>query len=159
MSPRLFDGDEELGKRDDDHRPGGKKNPLGLAWQHRRIPVVHGPHRRTLKKMAWGILAFVALYYFFKNMPTDLEQPRARPNFARPSEELYMRQPARSSPPAYASKPSKEETPPAPIHDFNGPIKFYELASSLHAVARAKGSELINANVVRLVLQMLTVIC
>lgn len=77
---------------------------------------------------------------FFKNMPTDLEQPRQRPH--------YTNSPTNVHPPVTNSgKSSKEEKGPAPLHDFNGPIKFYNLASTLHAVARTRGAELINHNV------------
>ncbi len=113
---------------------------MGLAWQHRRMP--HGPHRRTLKRLALGILAFIVLYYFFKNMPTDLENPRQRPNYGFPAGPNAP--PPKSSP---ASKPSHEGTTESVAHDFNGPIKFYHLASTLHAAARTRGAELVNQNV------------
>ena len=143
LPPRLFSGDEELGKKDDDHRRGGR-TPMGLAWQHRRIP--HGPHRRTLKRLALGILAFIVLYYFFKNMPTDLENPRQRPSYgftAGPNAPPPKSTPGEDS----RSKPGHEGTAESVAHDFNGPIKFYHLASTLHAVSKTRGAELINHNV------------
>lgn len=142
LPPRLFPGDEELGKRDDDHRPGGKKNPLGLAWQHRRMGVSHGPHKRTLKRIALGILALIALYYFFKNMPTDLENPSNRPHYIP---NTGSAPPAKRPHPVPGSKPSKEDAPV--LHDFNGPIKFYQLAHTLHSVYQTGGSALVNSNV------------
>lgn len=148
LPPRLFPGDEELGKRDDNHRPGGRKNALGLAWQHRRIPVVHGPHRRNLKRVALGMLGIICIYYFFKNMPTDLERPRQRPDFSRPSS---IGQPVKAPP--QSSKSGKEADTKLLLHDFNGPIKFYELASTLHAASRTRGAELINPNVVSAILR------
>src|SRR3954447_23475400 len=87
LPPRLFPGDEELGKRDDDHKPGKKSN-LGIPWQHRRLS--QGPHRRTLKRAALGFIALVALYYFFKNMPTDLENPSHRPQYNHPPESSHQ---------------------------------------------------------------------
>jgi hypothetical protein len=143
--PRLFPGDEELGKKDDDHKRGSK-TPIGLVWHHRRIP--HGPHRRTLKRLALGILAFIVLYYFFKNMPTDLENPRQRPNYGFPSGPNAP--PPKSSPVRQDSgaKTSYEGTAESVAHDFNGPIKFYHLASTLHAVSKTRGSDPINHNVV-----------
>jgi len=144
LPPRIFPGDVELGKRDDDHRPGSKSGVgLGIAWQHRQMP--HRPHRRTLKKIALGVLALIGLYYFFKNMPTDLESPRQRPSYGPPSSPnprpLYP-------PKDNAPKAGPKESTEVPLHDFNGPIKFYHLASSLHAVSRTRGSELNNNNVV-----------
>jgi len=143
LPPRIFPGDVELGKRDDDHRPGSKSGVgLGIAWQHRQMP--HRPHRRTLKKIALGVLALIGLYYFFKNMPTDLESPRQRPSYGPPSSPnprpLYP-------PKDNAPKAGPKESTEVPLHDFNGPIKFYHLASSLHAVSRTRGSELNNNNV------------
>ncbi|TVY44322.1 hypothetical protein LSUB1_G001294 [Lachnellula subtilissima] len=152
LAPRLFPGDEELGKRDDDHKPGmGLKSPLGMFWQHRRLP--HGPQRRNLKRIALGVLAFIALYYFFKGMPTDLESPRQRPSYSRPGTVPvpatdYTNQ--KALPPAgqgSGSKTAQAQAPEESLHSFNGPIKFYQLASSLHAVSNTKGADLINQNV------------
>lgn len=147
LPARLFPGDEELGKRDDDHIPG-KRVPLGVTWQQRRI--AYGPHQRTIKKVALGMLALIALYYFFKNMPTDLENPRTRPNYDHTPQN--QAQGTRPSPPSdQGSNPknaNREQT--ESLHYFNGPIKFYQLAQSLHAVSRTKGSDLINRNVVSL---------
>jgi len=136
LPPRLLSGDEELGKKDDDHRRGSR-TPVGLAWHYRRIP--HGLHRRTLKRLAWAILAFVVLYYFFKNMPTDLENPRQRPNYGFPA--------GPNAPPPKFALAGQGRIVESAAHDFNGPIKFFHLASKLHAVSKTRGSELINHNV------------
>ncbi|KAI9052967.1 hypothetical protein LZ554_003238 [Drepanopeziza brunnea f. sp. 'monogermtubi'] len=151
LVPRLFPGDVELGKRDDDHKPGGKSQ-LGLAWQHRRIPntplrrIPNTPLRRSMKRVVLGVLALIALYYFFRNMPTDLENPRKRPSYvhvagphAPSSKEL---------PDSKTTAPQRGQinTTGVPLHDFNGPIKFYNLASTLHGagILGAKGYEQIN---------------
>lgn len=140
LPPRMFPGDEELGKRDDDHKPGGKKNPLGLVWQGRRMAVAHGPPRRTLKRVGLGILALIAVYYFFKNMPTDLENPSRRPHYVP---NTGSSTPSRT-PTSQKAKGGAAEIP----HDFSGPIKFYELAESLHSVENTRGMDPINPNVV-----------
>jgi hypothetical protein len=147
LPPRLFPGDEELGKRDDDHKPG-MKSPLGIAWQHRRIP--HGPHRRNMKRVALGLIVLILLYYFFKNMPTDLENPRPRPHYDHNTPEPGPAAGSNAPPASQGSiqKPGLEETTETSQHYFNGPIKFYQLASTLHAVSKTKGSELVNQNVV-----------
>jgi len=153
LPPRLFPGDEELGKRDDDHRPGtgiglGIKTPLGKVWQHRRMS--HGPHRRTMRRLALGALAIIGLYYFFINMPTDLENPRQRPHYSSQGGGAGSGTDLRTPPAAQGSrfKPAHDQDAQEPLHNFNGPIKFYQLASSLHAVANTRGAELINQNVV-----------
>jgi hypothetical protein len=146
--PRLFAGDIELGKRDDDHRPG-KRSPLGMLWSQRRLAL--GPHRRTMKRVALGALALIALYYFFKNMPTDLENPGIRPQYDHATQQVGvgLNYPP-STHPGSKPKQSQEDITEASPHYFNGPIKFYHLASTLHAVSRTKGSELVNRNVVSL---------
>ena len=156
LPPRLFPGDEQLGKKDDDHKPG-MRSPLGVAWQQRRLP--HGPHRRTLKRAVLGLLVVVALYLFFKNMPADLENPRARPHYDHaPGAAPQM--PPPNAPlvnQASGSQAGHEVSKETTQHYFNGPIKFYQLASSLHAVSRTKGSELINRNVVSLLQSVLEI--
>lgn len=149
LPPRLFAGDEELGKKNDDHKPGkGMKSPLGIAWQQRRLP--YGPQRRNMKRVALGLVVLISLYYFFKNMPTDLENPRPWPHYDHNPEQPG---PAQGSRPPAANqgsmqKPGHVETAKVPQHYFNGPIKFYQLASTLHAVSKTRGAELVNRNVV-----------
>lgn len=139
---RPIHGDEELGKKDDDHKPGTKGH-IGRAWQQRRL---NGPRRSNLKKIALGLLVVVGFYYFFKNMPTDLEQPRQRPSFGPPA---GQNAPApKTVPNSYdtVSKMADDDTAETPLHNFNGPIKFYQLASTLHSVT-TRGSSPINQNV------------
>ena len=136
--PRLFPGDVELGKRDDDHKPGSKR-PLAAAWAHRRVFL-----RRSYKKIALGLVLVVGLYYFFKNIPTDLGPRTPRPDYDHTS---AVRGPDRW--PTSQTTKHKEtvgSTRPEPAdsnlaeaesqHSFNGPIKFYELAASLGAIAK-----------------------
>ncbi len=157
IPPRLFPGDEELGKRDDDHRPGSKPPisaiwPLSTVLQHRRLPL-----RKNLKKMGIAVLALVALYYFFKNMPTDLRNPRPRPSYTYDSAPQGKKSWSKAE-----TGPSRDRQDPSaltpvsptdgidadnPKHWFNGPIKFYHLASSLHAISLTRGSSNTNRNV------------
>ena len=137
LPPRLFPGDEELGKKDDDHKPG-VKNSFGIPWQQWR--PFHGPHRRNTKRVVLGLVVLICLCYLFKSMPTtDLENSRLPPAV-----------PLASPPASQGStpKPEKEETMKASPHYFNGPIKFYQLASTLRAFSKTKSAEL-NRNVVR----------
>lgn len=144
---RPYPGDEELGKRDDDHKRG-TRHPLGAPWQQRQLP--HAPLRRTVKRMALAILAVVGLYYFFKNMPTDLTNPRPRPHYDHSG---GQRPPVGGSaipPPSQNPTPSLalDETAEQPQHYYNGPIKFYELAASLRMVTKKISSGVGNKNVV-----------
>jgi len=135
--PRLYVGDEELGKKDDDHKPGSK-SPMGFLWQQRRPHV----RNRSIKRVVLAIITLVAFYLFFKNMPTDLRNPRQRPHYDRPG---TVSKPSPDRNAVLPGSPSAEESSQ---HYLNGPIKFYELAESLHAVGPTRGSELINRNVV-----------
>jgi hypothetical protein len=155
MAPRLFVGDEELGKRDDEYKPG-KKASLGLGnlWQQKRVQ--HGPPRRSLKRVGILLLGAFAIYLFIHNIPTDLKPPRNRPSYIEntagkktPSSPGGKKEPSKKSPAAgYSgtSRPRKEEE--VVPHDFSGPIKFYDLAVSLHAAASDQGTALKNRNVV-----------
>lgn len=148
LPPRLFPGDEELGKRDDDHRPGRKRS-LGMNWQQRQASW--GPHRRTMRRMALAIVALLALYYFFKNMPTDLENPRPRPNYDHSGTQIYPTQSSNQPAPVTQGSATSDQVEGHTEqlqHNFNGPIKFYNLATSLQTGGRHKGSETSNRNVV-----------
>jgi hypothetical protein len=147
MPRPFFARDEELGKKDDEYRPGVSKPP-GKAWIPRRLP--HGPQRRTVKRAIWGIAALIALYFFYKGMPTDLKPATVRPHYDHPGDSP-RKAPLGPRPPVNQGsivKPGQAAQPAEDVHDFNGPIKFYQLASSLHAVSRAKGLDLVNRNVV-----------
>jgi hypothetical protein len=102
-----------------------------------------------LKKIALGILGLIVLYYFFKNMPTDLENPRQRPNYGPSAGSNAPPKPPTVNQDS-TSKPGSGGTAEPVAHDYNGPIKFYHLASTLHAVSKTRDSDLINHNVVSL---------
>ena len=134
----ILAGDEELGKKNDDHRPinGAASAPWSArktspAWKRRRL--------------FYGICALLLIYIFVKNIPTDLgPAPRYSPSAADiPSEKL----PSTSKPPP-VRRPKRPATPSeAEEHYFDGPIKFYKLASSLHGVARLDGQHELNKNI------------
>lgn len=139
LPPRLFAGDVELGKRDDDHRPGTTSS-ISMAWQQRQ--VLYSLHRRTVKRMALGLIALVALYYFFRNMPTDLHNPRPRPYYDHSGPPKPPMGTSKTPPPvSQDSAPSsmRDEHTEQSQHYFNGPIRFYELATFL-TTARNRGS-------------------
>lgn len=152
LPPKLFQGDMELGKRDDDHKPG-QRTPIGLAWKHRRPHV----QRRSIKKIMLGLLVGIGLYYFYKNMPTDLKNPRQRPHYTQsggaPARAGWkgtdgLKASSSQLNPNEDSKSAGDELTDVPEHDFNGPIGFHRLASTLYGMAKVKGSDLVNKNVV-----------
>src|ERR1700694_4836356 len=136
--PRLFQGDVELGKRDDDHKPGSKR-PLMATWSHHRVFL-----RRSYRRIVLGLVLVVALYYFFKNMPTDLGPPTPRPKYDHTSEAQRPNRWSNSQTAKHKDEGGSRESGIAEPdnnehetkHWFNGPIKFYELADTLSAIAR-----------------------
>lgn len=148
-APQLFPRDEELGKRDDDHRPG-RRGSRGAIWQQRQLP--RGPYRRTMKRIVVLALALIGLYFFFKNMPTDLKNPTARPRFDHSGGRYSQSDNSRPLPPTTQDpipKNGREASTQVSSHSFNGPIKFYELAVSLREASKKIGLGMTNRNVVR----------
>jgi len=136
-SGRLVPGDEELGKKFDDHRSsdGGSRASPSLPW---RAPI-----RFRKRRIVFAIFVFFALYSFFKYLPTDLG-PRSRPGAPVGGQSAAgLATVPTGKPPRNAVQ--QEE---AGKHYFSGPIKFYKLATSLHAIVYTMGFRQINRNVV-----------
>ena len=118
LSKRLFADDEELGKKNDD-RPRVDGAMAGTSLRTWRTP------RR--KRILVGIAVLYLLYLFIKYIPTDVPPVSKRfdTRFGTPSNNANPLTPLKPrGPPPRSTKPSVE-------HYFDGPIKFYELASSL----------------------------
>jgi hypothetical protein len=126
---RVFISDEELGKKDDDHRPADCRGK-GPAFQKWRFP------RR--RRLLFGIIAAYLLYLFFKNMPTDLQPAIARydPRFAQlkkgsqvpsfPNQSLIPSQPEDTTREDTSSEMGK--------YYYDGEIRFPWLLKSLYSV-------------------------
>ncbi|GAP86364.2 putative N-acetylmannosamine-6-phosphate 2-epimerase [Rosellinia necatrix] len=145
----FFMSDEELGKKDDDHKIVKIAGQRRQSWQPARVPP-----RRSLKRV--GLMFAVAgfLYLFIHNIPVLGPDDRMR----RP---IYP--PSRDRPPSPPDPlpPGDAMHPPDPVaqaqtqalvsnaggNDFNGPIKFTNLAVSLQAIANTRGSQPNNRNV------------
>ncbi|KAJ5952216.1 uncharacterized protein N7479_010629 [Penicillium vulpinum] len=137
MSPTKMPlrADEEMGKKDDDHRPSDQARFLPL--RHRAMPR---PHRVLL-----AIIAFVLFYEFFKHMPTDLgpAADRYNPGIAKLREETLARLTSSDTQPD-TPKPgtaSPDNLPPVKVlgsnrntEPYDGMIKYYDLAQSLPRV-------------------------
>ena len=136
---RIFSGDEELGKKDDDHRPKASNTSSSSSWSVRKP----SPAFRK-RRIIYAICALLFLYVFVKNIPDDLgpssQDFNPRLNRGGKLPEITADPPAR--------KPKRPATPSeAEEHYHDGPIKFYKLASSLHSVARLGGQKEFNKNV------------
>ena len=135
----LLAGDEELGKKDDDHRPLNGAAPPS-SWSARRRPA-----SSRKRRIFYGICALLCLYVFIKNIPTDLG-PTSRYKFNQRLDDVGKLGSEISDLPT--RKPRKPAEPSeAEEHYHNGPIKFYMLASSLHSAARLGGQHESNKNV------------
>ena len=136
----IFPGDKELGKKDDDHRPG-RSPALPRAWSARK--QVSGVRRRRIIYLVLGLLAIVL---FIKNIPTDLGPNSARRDVRVPYPDRSLPQSPNQEPPT--DKPPRRSQPSeAEDHYYAGPVKFYKLAASLHAVAPLAGRGGKNKNI------------
>lgn len=140
---RVLSKDEELGKRDDDFRPkrsSSASNAFNIfRWRKRRL---------------FGLLAGIVLVYLFlANPPADLRRADGR----RHGQATAPRPYANTNIPSYSRSSEPVGAPPRPRIDteedesdkqyYDGPIKFYRLASSLHAITRTMGQRNTNRNI------------
>ncbi|KAJ9283313.1 hypothetical protein DTO027B5_7254 [Paecilomyces variotii] len=127
ISRRAFAADEELGKKDDDHRPAARAPSLRPAWK--------APRRR---RIVLAFVGFYLLYIFFKNMPTDLTPAVERYN----PELAQLRQKGRTLQSSLGAIPqavNPHQPPPRENDDakdnakyyYEGKVRFYNLAKSL----------------------------
>ncbi|KAF9888712.1 hypothetical protein FE257_008470 [Aspergillus nanangensis] len=128
-SKRPFMADEELGKKDDDHkrRPEQHWHSRAQQWRPRRS-----------RRLILGLLVLCFLYMFFKNMPTDLTPARERPEFAPTRQEAGAQWP-RPIPPPDQGPPQRDQTGTDNNKDdyyYEGDLKFYSLGSTLKRFQR-----------------------
>ncbi|KAI0171817.1 hypothetical protein GGR52DRAFT_442006 [Hypoxylon sp. FL1284] len=140
----FFMSDEELGKKDDDHKLS--KNGGGLRqpnWHPARVPP-----RRSLRRIGVVLLVAVVVYIFFKNIPVLGPDPRMRrpiyPDTKLP--ELPTTNDGQNRNPSALSRLMPRPAAP-PERIYNGPVRFLELAKSLHAISATRGGTMINRNV------------
>ncbi|KAL8712987.1 MAG: hypothetical protein Q9220_002847 [cf. Caloplaca sp. 1 TL-2023] len=140
---RMFADDEELGKKDDDRKPG-KINLQLPPWSARK-PVLW----RRKRTLLYALIACVTLYIFFKNIPRPDHPPLVRPNFRRPSRDAsYSAGKPKAIPEDSSQIPPRPDKPPETLkHYYEGPIRFERLAVSLHAISRLRGHVESNRNV------------
>jgi len=141
--------DEELGKRDDEYKPNHPS--FGNQW-----------YRMFAKKrrIAGLFVSLFLLYVFIHNIPTDLRPVIQRPSYGGPQQNPYQppqwERPrsdlAEAEPPPPSAAPPKPPASAGQITDaavlyYEGPVKFYYLATSLHSISRISGNSLVNRNV------------
>ncbi|KAL4887494.1 armadillo-type protein [Aspergillus karnatakaensis] len=120
-----INADEELGKKDDDHR-----RPLKQPDQQWQPKAWKLPRRRRILIVA---IILYLLYIFFKNMPTDIPPARDRWKSKIPPSQHVM--PDAPLPPAITQPdPPPREEPRVEGNDdlyYNGELKFYNLGRTL----------------------------
>ncbi|KAK8250099.1 hypothetical protein IWZ00DRAFT_294092 [Phyllosticta capitalensis] len=134
MSPRLFSTDEELGKKDDDHKPGSVR-----PWT-RHIPV-HYRRRRTVVVLGAVFLLFLLRALASPSLDDDAPIPHTGSSWGSSF------RPSRASPPEGPPPrdPENDDTDQA-SHIYSGKIRFYDLADSLHKITSTNGLREKNRN-------------
>jgi hypothetical protein len=122
LQRRFVAGDEELGKKDDDHYRG---EPSVMASPTTTIFTWRGPRR---KRILLATAVFLILYLFVKNLPTDTVPARNRQGLRFPPSGSQQHAPA-----APKSPPPRSDSSVDNRRYFEGPIKYYNLASSFGA--------------------------
>ena len=138
---RMFAGDEELGKKNDDHRPSNGVIPVP-SWP---IWKTIAPRLRR-RRVVLGLIACLVIYVFISNIPTDLGPVAERYDIRMPNP------PSNRGSRALREAPTGQPPHPAGLsevekHYYDGQIKFYWLAASLHGIARTLGYREVNKNV------------
>ncbi|KAK0629821.1 hypothetical protein B0T17DRAFT_487064 [Bombardia bombarda] len=152
----LFLSNEELGKKDDDHKPTKLPPIRAPQWNAARVPP-----RKTLKRLAIALAVAVFLYIFIKNIPNDLPiRDRRRPVYytgqsdegdlaAVPKHKPQAAKPNPHSPggPKGGSGGSAAAERVPPSSGYNGAVRLPHLAVSLQAIYGTRGSWNANKNV------------
>ncbi|KAL2023399.1 hypothetical protein VTK56DRAFT_2756 [Thermocarpiscus australiensis] len=143
----VFSSNEELGKKDDDHKPA-KIPPIRPQW----AAAARAPPRKSLKRLAIVVALGVFVYLFVKNLPTDVPvrdrrhpvyQPRPVTDISPTPEPILKPKPSQQPP--RPSTPLPEVA--APAASYTGPVQFRKLASSLQAIYSTGGQYASNKNV------------
>ncbi|MCJ1399724.1 hypothetical protein MMC11_002926 [Xylographa trunciseda] len=137
---RIFAGDEELGKKNDDHRPANGTIPIpALSWTRWKL----APKVRK-RRLIIGLMIGLVVYFFFKNIPTDLG-PIAQRIDTRVPGQTFAGIPLPRIPSRKPPHPDDESDSEKRYYD--GTIKFYSLGASLTGIARTMGYRERNKNV------------
>ncbi|OAG10251.1 uncharacterized protein CC84DRAFT_1161230 [Paraphaeosphaeria sporulosa] len=145
MLRSILPGDEELGKKDDDHKPGAARMP---KWTPRSTPL-----RWRRRRILLAVVGLCMVYLLVKNVPsmggwtdqiTTAEYASAPPGRFNYAHEQATNEEPTGPPPGYRAPRVGE---PAP-HTFDGQFKFYRLAASLHGASHTYGYRAVNRNIV-----------
>ncbi|KAK4214826.1 hypothetical protein QBC37DRAFT_141170 [Rhypophila decipiens] len=148
----LFLSNEELGKKDDDHKPTTLPPIRSSHWNAARAPP-----RKSVKRLLVAFAVGAAIYLFIKNIPTDVGiHDRRRPVYTPHNLDDDLRKPQPMpklkpiEPVQPPKKPAKTKSPAddtAADSPYNGPVVFPNLAVSLQAIYSTRGGYVDNKNV------------
>lgn len=129
----MLPGDEELGKKDDDHRYKPARQTSWSTWNH----TFRWRRRRTLL----AIVGLLLLYYCFRSSSDDYEDSIEPEYRGRPITSTYQKPSANdddepTGPPPGMQKPRRGDAIP---RTYDGQIRFFRLAGSLRPSASATG--------------------
>ena len=159
MGSMFWGGEDELGKKDDDHKP--TKNPsIRASW----TAATSAPRRKLLKRLAIVLAVAAFVYLFIRNLPTDIpvrdrrrpvympqsgadlsDKPRAQAPVPVPGPMPKLKPDHKSQRPLLPYSQSSENEPPAT--GYSGPLKFERLLATLQAVYSTGGASAVNRNV------------
>jgi hypothetical protein len=129
----ILPGDEELGKKDDDHRYKPARHSSWSGWSH--------TFRWRRRRILLAVVGLFLLYYCFLSGSDDYEEPDEPRYRGRPITSTYQKPSAdgddepTGAPPG-VQKPRHGEAVP---RTYDGQIRFFRLASSLRSSASATG--------------------
>ncbi|EAA33065.3 hypothetical protein GE21DRAFT_5699 [Neurospora crassa] len=154
----LFMTNEELGKKDDDHKRTKIPPIRSSQWNAARIPP-----RKTLKRLAIALTVAIFVYLFIHNIPTDnpirdhrhpvyrpasAQHPSNAPSIPKLNPNRPWKPPTKPETAKQKPKPIPEVDPrPVPDVGYNGPITFPNLAVSLQAIYETQGTSPTNKNI------------
>ncbi|KAJ4414477.1 hypothetical protein N0V85_003128 [Neurospora sp. IMI 360204] len=154
----LFMTNEELGKKDDDHKRTKIPPVRSLQWNAARIPP-----RKTLKRLAIALTVAIFVYLFIHNIPTDnpirdhrhpvyhpvpAQRPSNAPGVPKLNPDRPWKPPTKPETVKQKPKPVPEvDLKPVSEAGYNGPITFPNLAVSLQAIYETQGTSPTNKNI------------
>jgi hypothetical protein len=132
LGKAMLPGDEELGKKDDDHRFVPARRSGWSIWNH--------TFRWRRRRMLLVLAGLTLVYMMLRGMGSMGDGPGRRNPLGGHEYDVAPNEPT--------GAPSTTKSGATPSHDFGGPIRFYRLAKSLHkSSAYTKGYDKTNRNV------------
>lgn len=134
---RIFAGDEELGKKDDDRKFRKGHVPPSRTFRH-SMPAI----RRS--RLVYGVVFLLLLYILFQHAPPDLGfHPQRWGSWGSDNNQAASYEAAPTGQPPRSRASLKVEE-----HYYEGRIKFYNLAVSLRGVMGLGRHNRVNRHVI-----------